>query len=89
MVKKNERDSRRAIAEQLRKDQARKERQRSMLILGACVLVVVALLGSAVFVYVKDMRAEKKAAGTPLAELGVAQSAAGCDPVKKVDARRW
>ena len=86
MVKKNERDNRRAIAEQLRKDQQRKERRRSLLILGACVLVVVALLGSAVFVYVKDQRAESKAEGTPLAELGVSSSAAGCDPVAKADA---
>jgi hypothetical protein len=86
VVKKNERDNRRAIAEQLRKTQQRKERQRSLLILGVCVLIVVALLGSAVFVYVKDQRAKDKAAGTPLADIGVSTSAAGCDPVKKVDA---
>ncbi len=87
MAKKSERDSRRAIAEQMRRDQARKERQRSFLILGACVTVVLALLGSAVFVYVKDMREEKAAAGLKIAELGVKPSAAGCDPVKakKVD----
>ncbi len=87
MAKKSERDSRRAIAEQMRRDQARKERQRSILILGACVTVVLALLGSAVFVYVKDMREEKAAAGLKIADLGVKTSAAGCDPVKgkKVD----
>ena len=71
MVKKNERDSRRAIAEQMRKEQARKERRRSLLILGACVVVVLGLLGTAVFVYVQDLREEKKSEGTPLAELGV------------------
>jgi hypothetical protein len=86
VAKKTERDSRRAIAEQMRKDQARKERQRSLLILGGCVAIVVALLGSAVFVYVKDQREKSEAAGTPLAELGVSESAAACDPVKKVDA---
>lgn len=86
MVKKNERDNRRAIAEQMRKEQQRKERRRSLLILGASVLVVVALLGSAVFVYVQDQREESKAAGTPLADLGVSTSAADCDPVKKADA---
>ena len=87
MAKKSERDSRRAIAEQMRKDQARKERQRSILILGACVTVVLALLGSAIFVYVKDMREEKAVAGLKIGELGVKESAAGCDPVKakKVD----
>ncbi len=86
MVKKNERDNRRAIAEQMRKDQQRKERRRSLLILGVAVVIVVALLGSAVFVYVKDQRADKEREGTPLADLGVASSAAGCDAVKKVDA---
>jgi hypothetical protein len=83
VVKKNERDSRRAIAEQLRQQQARKERRRSALILGVCVLIVLALLGSAVFVYVKDRREESQAAGTPLADLGASTSAAACDPVKE------
>jgi hypothetical protein len=82
MTKKNERDSRRAVAEQMRKAQARKERQRSLLILGSCVLVVLALLGSAIYVYAKDQAAERAAAGTPLAELGVATEQASCDPVK-------
>ena len=82
MVKKNERDNRRAIAEQMRKAQQRKERQRSLLILSGCVIVVLALLGSAVFVYVKDQRAESKAAGTSLANLGVSTSAAGCQEIK-------
>jgi len=84
VAKKSERDSRRAIAEQMRKDQARKERQRSILILGACVTVVLALLGSAVFVYVKDLREESAAAGKNIADLGAKRSAAGCDPVKAV-----
>lgn len=83
MAKKNERESRRAVAEQMRREQARKERRRSVLILGGCIVVVLGLLGSAVFVYVQDRQEEKKAAGAPLAELGVAASAAGCDDVKK------
>ena len=86
MVKKSERDSRRAIAEQMRQEQARKERRRSLLILGTCVAVVLGLLGTAVFVYVKDLQADKKAAGTPLAELGVEKAAANCSAVKEADA---
>jgi hypothetical protein len=86
VVKKNERDSRRAIAEQLRNQQARKERRRSLLILGGCVLVVVALLGSAIFVYVSDQREEARAEGTPLSKIGVPEAEAACEPVKKVDA---
>jgi hypothetical protein len=87
VAKKNTRENeRRAIAEQMRRDQARKERRRSLLILGACVFVVLGLLGSAVFVYVKDRRADAEAAGTPIAELGVAKAAADCTPAKSVDA---
>jgi hypothetical protein len=86
VAKKIERENRRAIAEQLRKEQQRKERRRSLLILGVCVLVVVALLGSAVYVYAKDQAEQKQAEGTPLADLGVKESAAGCDPVKEQDA---
>ncbi len=86
MAKKSERDSRRAVAEQMRQEQARKERRRSLLILGTCVVVVLGLLGSAVFVYVQDLREESKAKGTPLAELGATTSAAKCDPVKKAKA---
>jgi hypothetical protein len=83
VAKKSERDNRRAIAEQLRKQQARKERQRSLLILGACVVLVVGLLAAALVPYIKNLRQEKKIAGTPIAELGVKASAAGCDPVQK------
>jgi hypothetical protein len=83
VAKKNERDNRRAIAEQMRNEQKRKERTRSLLILGGCVAIVVGLLGSAIFVYVKDQREARKAAGTPLADLGVSTAAASCDPVKK------
>ena len=87
MAKNNARDNeRRAIAEQMRKEQARKERMRSLLILGSSVLVVLALLGTAVFVYVKDLRDDRKAAGTPLADLGVSTSAAACEPVEKEEA---
>jgi hypothetical protein len=86
VAKKSERDNRRAVAEQMRKAQQRKERQRSLLILGGCILVVVALLGSAVFVYVKDNREKAKLAGKPVEKIGVTTAAAGCAPVKTADA---
>ena len=87
MAKKNERENqRRAVAEQLRKQQQRKERQRSMLILGVCIAIVVGLLAAALIPYIKNQRAEAKAEGTPVAELGVSEDAAGCDGVKSEDA---
>lgn len=84
MAKNKARDNeRRAIAEQMRKEQARKERRRSLLILGACVVVVVGLLAAALVPYINNMREEKRAAGTPLADLGASTDAADCDPVSK------
>jgi uncharacterized protein DUF3105 len=88
VAKKNERrNERRAIAEQLRKQQARKERTRSILILGGAVVIVVGLLTAALIPYIQQQRDEDKIASTPLGELGVSESAAGCQPIKtkKVD----
>jgi hypothetical protein len=87
VAKKTEREiQRRAVAEQLRKQQQRKERQRSVLILGACIVLVVGLLAAALIPYIKDQRAKNKAEGTPVAQLGASASAAACSPVKTVDA---
>ena len=87
MGKKNARDNeRRAIAEQLRRDQERKERRRSLLILGACVLVVVGLLTAALIPYLQQRSEDKKLEGTPMNKLGASTSAAECDPVSKKNA---
>ncbi len=87
MAKKNVRDTeRRAIAEQMRKQQASKERRRSLLILGACIVVVLGLLSAALVPYLKQRSADAKAAGTPVTRLGVTASAAKCDPVTKAKA---
>lgn len=85
MAKKNTRDhERRAVAEQLRKDQQRKEKLRSFAILGVCVVVVLGLLGVAVFTYVRSERDKAAAAGAPLAELGVSEAKASCEaPAEK------
>jgi hypothetical protein len=82
--KKNARDNeRRAIAEQMRKEQQRRERRRSLGILGACILVVVGLLVAALVPYVKKVREDSKLAGTSLTQVGATSSAAACDPVTK------
>jgi hypothetical protein len=87
VARKNERENqRRAVAEQLRKQQQRKERQRSMVILGVCIAIVIGLLAAALIPYVQNQRAEAKAEGTPVSDLGVSESAAKCDPVKTEDA---
>ena len=82
MAKKNPKNTeRRAMVEQMRTEQARKERMRSLSILGVCVLIVGALIGSAVFVAVKDSRDKDAAKKRNLANVGAAASAAGCDPI--------
>jgi len=82
VAKKNPKNlERRELVEKMRQDQARKERARSLGILGVCVLIVVALIGTAVVTYVKDKNAKDKAAATPVADLGVAATAAACDDV--------
>ncbi len=81
MAKKHT-SERRAIAEKLRREQERKERLRSLSILGACGLVVVLLLGAAVYKYVADQRATDKVKNTALSTFGVSAAAAGCAPIK-------
>jgi len=50
VAKKNAKNTeRRAMVEQMRAEQARKERMRSLAILGTCIVIVVGLLGVAVF----------------------------------------
>jgi hypothetical protein len=84
VAKNTARDTeRRAIAERLRKEQARKERRRSLLIIGSAVVVVVGLLVAALIPYIQARREDSKAAGTPLAKIGATESAADCSPVDK------
>jgi hypothetical protein len=82
VAKKNAKNTeRRAMVEQMRAEQARKERMRSLAILGTCIVIVVALLGVAVFKYVKDTNHDRAIAKTPISHLGVSEAAAACDPV--------
>ncbi|MBO9523840.1 MAG: DUF3105 domain-containing protein [Nocardioidaceae bacterium] len=82
MAKKNPKNAeRKALVEKMRQEQARKERRRSMAILGVCILAVVGLLAAALVPYIKDQREKDKIAKTDLSKIGVAASAASCDDV--------
>lgn len=71
---------RRAVLGELRKQQKAKDRRRSLLVLGVCVLVGAVTIGVAVFAVLREREESSRA----LEELGAAQSAAGCqDPVTK------
>lgn len=82
MAKKNPKNvERRAMVEQVRKEQARKERMRSMIILGGSVVVVLGLLVAALVPYLKDKREQDQLADTSLSEIGASEAAAGCDEI--------
>lgn len=82
MAKKNPKNTeRRAMVEKMRADQARKERNRSLAILGVCVAIVLGLLTAAAIPYIKDKRARDKVAHTQVQNLGVSASAAACDKI--------
>lgn len=83
MAKKNSKDSeRRARIDQLRQEQARKERMRSMLILGVCVVAVLGLLAAALVPYFKDRNETKALASKSVAKIGVSEEAASCEAIK-------
>ena len=82
MAKKNPKNiERRAMVERMRQEQARKERARSMMILGVCVVAVIGLLAAALVPYIKDKREQDKIAGLAIDKIGATESAAGCDDV--------
>ena len=82
MAKKNPKTvERRAMVEKMRQEQARKERMRSLAILGVSIVAVVGLLVAALVPYIKDKREEDKIAGTSVEKLGATTSAAACDDV--------
>ena len=82
MAKKSAREvERRARVEQMRREQARKERTRSLAILGACVVLVVGLLAAALVPYVKHQREQSRIAHAKLSDLGVSVSAAKCQGI--------
>jgi hypothetical protein len=77
---------RRALVEKMRQEQARKERRRSMAILGVCIVAVIGLLAAALIPYLKDRADEKRLQGLPIDKIGVSTAKAACDPIKTADA---
>jgi hypothetical protein len=81
-VAKPKDQDRRAVVEQMRRDQKRKERRQSLMVLGAAVTVGAVIIGIAVWQF---MKADGGSANQ-LAGLGVAASEAGCQEVVTKDA---
>jgi hypothetical protein len=78
MAKANK--DRRAVVEQMRRDQQRVERRRTILIISACLVVGLVIIGAAAVPLIKQSRLSSRS----LADLGVSSGSAGCqDLVKK------
>jgi hypothetical protein len=83
VAKKNPKNiERRAMVEKMRQEQARKERLRSLSILGISIAVVVGLLGVAVWKYVSDQQDKTALASKKITSIGVSASAAACNPIE-------
>lgn len=68
---------RRAVVEQLRRDQKRSERRRTVVVIAICSVVALAIVAVPVVSLVKQNRV----ASLPLAEIGEPATTAGCSPV--------
>ncbi|RNL63042.1 DUF3105 domain-containing protein [Nocardioides marmoriginsengisoli] len=69
------------MVEKMRQDQQRKERTRSFAILGVCVLIVAALIGTASWKAIQSNNEKKERAAKAITELGKAAAAADCDAI--------
>jgi hypothetical protein len=68
---------RRALVEQMRRDQQRSERRRTIAVISACLVVGLVIVGLATIPLLK----QKSLADTPLADLGPSPKAAGCQAI--------
>jgi hypothetical protein len=80
MAKPSSKDrTRRAVVEQLRRDQQRAEKRRTYVVIAACVVVALVIVGLAAIPLIRQQRTTAGA----LDEIGVSEKAAGCQPVVK------
>jgi Protein of unknown function (DUF3105) len=82
-VAKSSKDrDRRAVVEEMRKKQQAQERRRTLLVIGICVVVGALIIGFAA----KELIDQRNKEDRDLSDIGVARSAAACQPVKKESA---
>ncbi|MGA8208662.1 MAG: DUF3105 domain-containing protein [Nocardioidaceae bacterium] len=77
MAKPSKERDRRAVVEQMRRDQQRAERRRTLIVIGVCVVVGLVIIGAAAVPLIR----QKQVSGGDLGTLGVAASAAACQDV--------
>lgn len=79
MAKPKKDADRRAVVEQLRREQQRKERRQGLMVVGAAVLVGALIIGAAIWQFTKADTAS--GSGSALAAVGVPASDAGCQDI--------
>jgi len=80
---KNEKSSRRAVADDVRRQQARAERRKSFTIVGACVFVALLIIGAAAYNPIKDWWDLRQFRSVGLEEIGAPASVCGKVTTKK------
>jgi Protein of unknown function (DUF3105) len=79
MAKSTKDRDRRAVIEQLRRDQQRAERRRTVVVISVCAVVAVVIIALAAVPLLR----QKKLSSQALSSIGVSQSSAGCQDVVK------
>ncbi len=78
---KRKANDRKAILEQMRKEQQAQERRRTMLILGACIAVGLAIIAAVAIPILKNNAKQSAYESRGLDKIGVSPSAAKCQPL--------
>jgi len=76
--KSNKDRDRRAVVEQLRRDQKKAERRRTIVVVSACVVVALVIVGLAAIPLIK----QNKLTSVFLTSTGATEKAAGCSPIQ-------
>ncbi len=83
MSKSNTNRERRELVEQMRQQAKSAERRRTTIVVTICVVVALIIVGSAGFSIYRSHQHQNQVDQTPLADLGAAESAAGCEPIQQ------
>jgi hypothetical protein len=82
-VAKSSKDrDRRAVVEQMRREQQSAEKKRTYTIIAGCVLVGLVIVAAGAYPLIKDAQEQSAFSGKELGEIGVALDAAGCQDVQ-------
>ncbi len=82
MAKQSKDKDRRAVVEQMRREQQRAEKKRTYAIMGGVVAVALVIIGLGAYPLIQDARQQSEFSGRGLDEIGAAAAQAGCQDVQ-------